>query len=420
MRLIAIDNDDYYNRQTATHKQEVDYELIAWVITQLNQCKKDNKTPIAMAHKPFVNHLGLIGHLINRAKFSMEFTELANVLADHGCQYVFTGHMHGQDIDYFTSSANNRFLDIQTSSSVYYPNAYRIISFTKDKAKITSKTIDRLNLDYTSSYLSIQEQQLLNSDFSKYSYQHFCNSIDMIIQNNLSPDGVMTLLGLSSEHRAIADLIVNDIVRTFLDMPIYSHGTELSFNKIITMHNAPPLPPSEYHYFTDLVTFFVGKTNLGDEKIELDSVELQLLKASLMVFIDLVQQNSTAIATLYPDLPQLNIDTDRLFTSGQLELVDSNLLSLISIVVRDSLPGFLQNLNITIDTLKTPIIENFLNATIDNLGTELIKYLGDDYLDLENFIDEFLFHQLLKNTLIDNYPGDNNITIQRESLEPIT
>lgn len=419
IRLIAIDNDNYYNHDTGDYKDEIDNKLLIWISEQLAQCKRDGKTPIAMAHKPFINHLGPIGHLLGRCNSSVPFTDLASLLADNECQYVFTGHLHGQDIKYYTSNLGNRFLEIQTSSTAYYPNAYRLVSFSKGEVAVQSKTIGSLKDKYINNFLTEKEKKLITSGFASYSYQHFCNSIYKLISTNFSKDAIMSILGLPNAYSGIATLIINNIIEAFITMPIYDEKGELSFNKIITMHGGQELPNSDYRKFTDLIAFFIGKINYGDEIIALDSVELLLLKKGILVLLYLVDKNSCNIAELYPNLPIIDLDITRLLAKGELELVESNILKLFSFLIKDSLPNYFQNININIEFLKGPLFENIMNGIANGLGTELAKYIGSDDLKIESFIDNAIYGELLKDVLIDNYPGDNNININRKTLEPI-
>jgi DNA repair exonuclease SbcCD nuclease subunit len=82
-------------------------ELTSWTINELNKAYSEGMTPIAMTHFPVVNHLGASVGSLSLAESSAVngAAEFAEALADAGLKYLFTGHMHTQDIISYTSAS---------------------------------------------------------------------------------------------------------------------------------------------------------------------------------------------------------------------------------------------------------------------------------------------------------------------------
>ena len=60
-----------------------------------------------------------------------DYERLSQVYADAGMQYIFTGHMHANDIATVTTEAGNTLYDIETGSVVTYPSPMRFVTLTR-------------------------------------------------------------------------------------------------------------------------------------------------------------------------------------------------------------------------------------------------------------------------------------------------
>ena len=81
--------------------------------------------------------------------------KIAKLFADNGIQFVFTGHTHMQNINYFDTEKGNRVYDINTASLIGYPSPIRKMELT-DK-KLIIKTLHPQNIKYdfgSKSYLA--------------------------------------------------------------------------------------------------------------------------------------------------------------------------------------------------------------------------------------------------------------------------
>ena len=180
--VIAIDAAKYSVDATQSNldRQEtggnISADLMSWVLEKAQQAKERGDTVITFMHH------GLVPH------FSMEPTLLADFLADNyieasetmanaGIRYVFTGHMHAQNIASVTTAAGNVLYDIETGSLVTYPSPIRYAVFTKgvdsesnptEKVDISTKLIKEIDFIDPATGEKI-------TDLTKYGYD---NSVD--------------------------------------------------------------------------------------------------------------------------------------------------------------------------------------------------------------------------------------------------
>ena len=72
--------------------------------------------------------------------------KIAALFADNDIHFVFTGHTHMQNINYFDTSKGNRIYDINTASLIGYPSPIRKMEL--DDKKLTVKTLHPQNINY--------------------------------------------------------------------------------------------------------------------------------------------------------------------------------------------------------------------------------------------------------------------------------
>ena len=343
-RLIAIDNDNYYQTDMRQYKEEISHDLIGWVIEQLEQCKKDGKTPIAIAHKPFVNHFGPIGNIVSKTKIAPSFETLARALADNGCHYIFTGHLHNQDTACITSDQGNKLYDIETASAVYLPSAYRFVTITQKEVIIKSKFLDHLNMDYASEYLTDSDYNKIKADYPQYCLEHFKKSIQKAVTATLNPQELEELFGSFSLDNETFNLINENVINPLLNLPIY--GESNSLEKLVIDNGGQPLPPTKYKDIYDLASYFVFEVVRGDENVSSSSPEVTLLKNYLYALFHYFESIENEIAAAYPD-QNLDIDSQKLFKEGKLEMIESGVYSFIFNLIKDSLPSPIRNLDLS-------------------------------------------------------------------------
>ena len=60
-----------------------------------------------------------------------DYERLSTAFADAGMSYVFTGHMHANDIAAMTTEAGSTLYDIETGSVVTYPSPMRFVTISR-------------------------------------------------------------------------------------------------------------------------------------------------------------------------------------------------------------------------------------------------------------------------------------------------
>lgn len=147
--IIAIDSARYSADNTDSGKDEhetsgqISDDLRAWVTSQIKDAESRGDTVIGLMHHGLVEHFTmeptiLPMYLVNNYK------EIANEFADAGLDYVFTGHMHANDVAKLTTENGNTLLDIETGSALTYPSPMRFVTITREISAggNVSETID--------------------------------------------------------------------------------------------------------------------------------------------------------------------------------------------------------------------------------------------------------------------------------------
>ncbi|MGB8700612.1 MAG: metallophosphoesterase [Thermosynechococcaceae cyanobacterium] len=119
VQLIALNSNqfDVNGRQIGS----VDAAQLQWLEQTLEQSKAD--LVLAMIHHNVLEHLpDQTCHPIGRRYMLANAAALLEILQAAKVQFVFTGHLHVQDIAYCDG-----LLDITTGSLVSYPHPYRIV-----------------------------------------------------------------------------------------------------------------------------------------------------------------------------------------------------------------------------------------------------------------------------------------------------
>lgn len=169
-RLFAIDVSfyqtnasmgDYTYCRSGRNTAYLDEHLMTWIELQLEQCKIDNKTPIGMMHYPLLSHLGSLvddmGYENNKVNDNIA---LADLLINGEMKYIFTGHLHAQNIAAYQND-NGKIYDIETGALASYPAPVRYFTSYKDEEIITSSVLMKVDEKNLPSYLSTQTRAVM-------------------------------------------------------------------------------------------------------------------------------------------------------------------------------------------------------------------------------------------------------------------
>ncbi len=413
-RLIAIDNIEYKLSDGNT-KNDFDADHKKWVSEQVDLCNAEGKTPIIIAHKPFIQHMPKVTEFILDRNYYTSNKTFIKELADKNCNYSFTGHMHLQSVKSITNDKEETFTDVETSSMSFYPASYRKVLFTKKKVEVSTLSISKINLAYVSEFSGEEERTKISGSFADYCYSHFSNFISgEFLGKIVGADGLFSEDKFEGELQPLAE-ILSDIANKVLNNPLYikDENNNLSLERILLYYNIT-LPESSYKTASELAAFFAGTLFAGDENIK-DSDEITILKnvaTSLFYYID---TQSDAIKTALPDYEKINIDLNLLFKDGILECYDSNLLPLIISVANNSI-----NSSIISSALKS--IKNDFNS-ISTLESLIKAYTAGSLEGITSYFSgktilwydlfDSIFNVYAADLMMDEYPADNNFAFKR-------
>lgn len=147
-RLIAIDSCIYSNDNGAENNEhetagQLAEGLLDWIEDECAKAEENGLTVIGMQHHNLVPHTAieeatLFAFVIN------DWMRIAETYADAGMHYVFTGHLHANNVAKHVSDNGEAVYDILTPSLTGFPNYYKIVDFKTTGYKVTMdmKTLD--------------------------------------------------------------------------------------------------------------------------------------------------------------------------------------------------------------------------------------------------------------------------------------
>ena len=121
----------------------LDEKQLTWLEKLLPKLK--DKLILVMIHHNVIEHLpGQANHPLGKRYMLDNASLLLDLLKNAGCQLIFTGHLHVQDIAY-----HNNIYEITTGSLVSYPHPYRVIEVERTyqgsiSVDIKSHRVDRV------------------------------------------------------------------------------------------------------------------------------------------------------------------------------------------------------------------------------------------------------------------------------------
>lgn len=426
-RLIAIDCS-YYEISTddgyvaGRHSPNMTDELLSWCTNAVKKAVEDGKTPVGMIHFPVLAHLGqFVDKTLGSENSSVNDNEkVADALLESGLNILFTGHLHSQDITSYTKDGNTLY-DIETASLTNFPMPIRSFKAYKNSFDISTESLSSVKQSYLPSYLSTAEKTAVTKDFYKFASDFVDESMRHKITGKFDENTIKSLLRQLSidnstpEAALLAEDIYSNLIQDVLDMPIY--GAETQSVESICSQYGVQLPLTEYNTVWELFMFLLKANYRGNEAITADSAQGRLVKYSLysaiyyMVDYDLFGK----LGELQPELSAVDLESSMqaLFVEGKLSLISSNLLEGLLHSLRLLQSGSLSFLSEANGTAALNAIKILIQSGA-LFGYRLDPYIDADGLLLGELIDGFLFGELAADTLIDQGPYDNDLTISRK------
>lgn len=269
-RLLAIDSCIY-----GEDDGDIDKGVYNWIKDQVMQAKLEGKKLIAMMHHSILPHFEVQPMMKGYMKNAKQF-------ADWGIRYVFTGHIHANDISMAQSDKGNVIYDIQTGSLITSPCAFRHVTFSDSEVKIESECVTEIDVNDLPGGFTGDQLAMIKRDFSAYSYSFFEAGICRWLNRYIGSAGkVGKTLKLKEDGKAYE--LLNSLMLRIGDallLPIYDDGstpgTEDSMQEIAESVNCK-LPESDYQYFYQIAAKVMNGFYHGDEPASVKETEIPLL-----------------------------------------------------------------------------------------------------------------------------------------------
>lgn len=189
--VIVVDSGRYSadntDAGTAEHQTsgQISAELQSWVVEQAEAAVAKGNTVIGMMHHGLVEHFDMEEEFLGDYLVN-DYQSVSAAFADAGIHYVFTGHMHANDIATMTTEAGNQLYDIETGSAVTYPCPMRFVTFSSEtdgEERTATAAIDTVtNLDNIT-YLTADKQEATIDDLTEYAKQPQFGLSENVIAN---------------------------------------------------------------------------------------------------------------------------------------------------------------------------------------------------------------------------------------------
>ena len=389
-------NGERYPYVSGRHDGAMTADLLAWAEAKTEEAIAAGKIPLGMMHFPLLQHFGSLVQAENGAVNDPEGQSVAATLADAGMKFIFTGHIHIQDDNMFTSAAGNKILDINSASLCNYPTPIRIFRAKGDQAIIRTWHMSYVEKEYLPSYLTKAEKKQVKSDLETYSLNYLDDSMLAKVKNKIDLDMVYTILsklGVKKDGTndasvtALATGVYNDVILKFLTLPLYKKGAAKGAMSVESVANSygVKLPSSDYTTVFNLAMSFASGLYGGDETCSADEDRVTLLKYSIYTAFKVIDDYDffAKVKEINPSFATIDL-TDSLsdlFTTGRLEVCKNNLMiGLLSSLEIKALKKYL-NVNENTDACKTL---STLVTLASSLGLEdmLFGLVVEDYVDV--------------------------------------
>ncbi len=409
-RLIALDNIAYYTDAFQSSMiNDVTEEKIQWVRQQAADAKENNLIPILLSHKGFMNHWPGAVSLISE-KVPEEYAYLPQGLLWDGAYLGFVGHNHLNDVMGYENGAGEVYYEVETGSTLFCESNYRSVTYSDEKIMVDTVTLNHIDCDSISPFVSEEIVRAVKADFPAYAYKHFSEKINQTVQYYFN----YYLNKIDFGNNTFWNILKNDIIYAAFSMPLYEKDAEgkQSLEKILKRYDIV-LPQTEYKNFWDIVPIFVSSLIKGNEDLR-SSSEIFISKYVAYSIFVLFDEKSDEISLLSKNNTKIDINLDRLFAEGVLECYESNLIPTIVDIALDSQIGMKYQMlfsSIKTDFKAITTFSDMIETITKGIITSVGEYFGTYTVDLENLFERGFFDHYVKDLLTDSNPDDRSITI---------
>lgn len=316
-RLIAIDSC-----VPGEGRHGIDAERLQWIKEQGEKAKADGKKLIGMHHQNLLEHMIFSGVIQPGGVVTAKDKSAAEVYAEAGIKYVFTGHTHDHDIASYTAADGTVIYDAVTGSlnGCYAP--YRVVTFG-DSVKIETRGVQKIDTSLLPEGISANAIALAESNFPEYTKIATDLSYRLVFNHYTTAKGLKGVLKLQDEEmNAIIDKVGNRL-NDALNMPLYKENeTEegMSIEAIVEKYQTF-LPETDYADIIDLAVTIYQAHNIGDENFPAYSDEVMLITRGLAAVLSYALSEVSAeeyatVLNFVADLLNVNVPVNLLAYAG--------------------------------------------------------------------------------------------------------
>ncbi len=159
LRVLCLNDDKNENGHAGFTP-----ECRKWIVAQLEKARADGALMLGIEHHLLVPHISPL--IMGGSTCVANREEVAAFFADHGLRYMFVGHSHIQNTDYFISPSGNKLTEVNVGSLCGYPAP--IVNVTVNEDNTLTCDVEHL------------ESFMLNdteTDAGQFLAEHACNVI---------------------------------------------------------------------------------------------------------------------------------------------------------------------------------------------------------------------------------------------------
>lgn len=121
-------------------------DQLEWAKGCMEESKAAGDEMLCVCHHPLLSPV-MFYRLFSPYEMIDDGDEVAAFLADSGVRFLFTGHTHMQNINYYDSPAGNRLYEINTGCLTAYPSPIRKMKLCGDTLDIKTLHPQKINFD---------------------------------------------------------------------------------------------------------------------------------------------------------------------------------------------------------------------------------------------------------------------------------
>lgn len=214
-KILMLDSEVYTADYLGQSQGMLSPEVLAWAVEQLTSAQENGEVVVGGMHHPLVTHFGndfsgiSLGSTLTLFETIDNNRIAAEQLANANLKYVFTGHMHGNDIAQYTSRKGNTILDIETAALGVIGSPVRFAEVTRDDIQIESRSISTIVWNgVATDYQEYLNEKLYNSDLAIDALDgSILTDVETVLSEKTIYDLALELLGIDIKEMVEAKII---------------------------------------------------------------------------------------------------------------------------------------------------------------------------------------------------------------------